>query len=150
MPVRVQETDFDLGAEAAALGSDGASGAVVTFTGHVRGDGVKAMTLEHYPGMTENALESFEAQARERWSLTGVTVIHRIGRLLPGERIMMVGVASRHRKEAFEAAEFLMDHLKTGAPFWKKEETEAGEAWVEATEADDEAVARWAGKGDCS
>lgn len=144
MVVRVQEADFDLGREAEAMGADGTAGAVVTFTGHVRGDGVTAMTLEHYPGMTESALEEFEAEARNRWPLTDVLIIHRVGRLLPGARIMMVAVASRHRAAAFEAAEFLMDYLKTGAPFWKKEETAEGARWVDARECDDEAAARWA------
>ncbi|MEO0361101.1 MAG: molybdopterin synthase catalytic subunit MoaE [Pseudomonadota bacterium] len=148
MAVRVQEADFDLGAEAEALGRGGEAGAVVTFTGHVRGDkedGVAAMTLEHYPGMTEAALEEIEAEARARWPLTDALIIHRVGRLAPGDRIMMVATASRHREAAFEAAAFLMDYLKTRAPFWKKEEDAAGEGvWVEAREADDEAAARWA------
>lgn len=141
MVVRVQAHDFDLGAEAAAL--EPGAGAVVTFTGVVRGGGVAAMTLEHYPGMTEAALEAIEAEARVRWPLTGALIIHRVGRLLPGERIMMVGAASAHRAAAFEAASFLMDYLKTRAPFWKMEETEAGARWVDAREADDEAAARW-------
>ena len=145
MAVRVQTEDFDLGVEAAALEGAGETGAVVTFTGVVRGAGeVDAMTLEHYPGMTEAALAEIEAEARDRWPLTGVTIIHRVGRLSPGERIMMVGAASRHREAAFEAATFLMDYLKTRAPFWKKEETPDGPRWVDAREADDEAAARWA------
>lgn len=143
MAVRVQREDFDLGAEAAALEGDGATGAVVTFTGIVRGEGVEAMTLEHYPGMTEQALEEIEAEARRRWPLTGALVIHRVGRLLPGERIMMVATASAHRAAAFEAASFLMDYLKTKAPFWKKEETGGEARWVDAREEDDEAAARW-------
>lgn len=143
MVVRVQSEDFDLGAEAAKLAGSGEAGAVVTFTGHVRGEGVTAMTLEHYPGMTERALEEIEAEARRRWPLTGALIVHRYGRLLPGERIMMVATASRHRRAAFEAAEFLMDYLKTGAPFWKKEETAEGAIWVDAREEDDEARARW-------
>lgn len=143
MAVRVQAEDFDLGAEAEALAGAGEAGAVVTFTGHVRGEGVTAMTLEHYPGMTEKALEEIEAEARRRWPLTGALIVHRYGRLLPGERIVMVATASRHRRAAFEAAEFLMDYLKTGAPFWKKEETAKGAAWVDARKADDEARARW-------
>lgn len=147
MAVRVQTEDFDLGAEAEALGKGGEAGAVVTFTGHVRGDaadGVATMTLEHYPGMTEQALADIEAEARDRWPLTDALIIHRVGRLAPGERIMMVATASRHRQAAFDAAAFLMDYLKTRAPFWKKEETAAGEgAWVEARDIDDEAAARW-------
>lgn len=142
MAVRVQTEDFDLGAEAAAL-EDGA-GAVVTFTGVVRGGDVTAMTLEHYPGMTETALAEIEAEAMTRFDLTGALIIHRVGRLEPGARIMMVAAAARHRGEAFEAASFLMDYLKTRAPFWKKEETANGDArWVDAREADDDAAARW-------
>lgn len=141
MPIRVQEADFDLGLEAEAL--QAGAGAVVTFTGVVRGDGVTAMTLEHYPGMTEAALEAIETEARGRWSLTGVLIIHRIGRLLPGERIMMVGAASHHRAAAFEAAAFLMDYLKIRAPFWKKENTSGDARWVDAREIDDAAAARW-------
>ncbi|MEL7463344.1 MAG: molybdopterin synthase catalytic subunit MoaE [Pseudomonadota bacterium] len=145
MAVRVQTEDFDLGAEAEALGQGGAAGAVVTFTGHVRGgaDDVEAMTLEHYPGMTEAALEEIEAQAMARWPLTGALIVHRVGRLLPGERIMMVATASPHRKAAFEAAEFLMDYLKTRAPFWKKEEVGGEGRWVDAREEDDAAADRW-------
>ena len=145
MPVRVQAEDFDLGAEAEALGRGGEAGAVVTFTGHVRGapGEVEAMTLEHYPGMTEAALAEIEAEALARWPLTGALIIHRVGRLMPGERIMMVAAASRHRKAAFEAAEFLMDYLKTRAPFWKKEDIGGDGRWVDAREDDDEAAARW-------
>ncbi|MEM7268246.1 MAG: molybdopterin synthase catalytic subunit MoaE [Pseudomonadota bacterium] len=144
MAVRVQTDDFDLGAEAEALEAGGAAGAVVTFTGVVRGGDVTAMTLEHYPVMTEAALSEIEAEARDRWPLTGVTIVHRVGRLSPGDRIMMVACASAHRAAAFEAASFLMDFLKTRAPFWKKEELVSGEAkWVDAREADDEAAARW-------
>ena len=145
MTVRVQREDFDLGAEAAAL--EAGAGAVVTFTGIVRGGDVAAMTLEHYPGMTEAALAEIEAEAHTRWPLSGVTIVHRVGRLLPGERIMMVAAASAHRQAAFEAAEFLMDYLKTRAPFWKKEETGAGARWVDAREADESAARRWAAKG---
>ena len=146
MAVRVQTADFDLGAEAEALGQGGDAGAVVTFTGHVRGGAgdVEAMTLEHYPGMTEAALEDIEAEAMRRWPLTGALIIHRVGRLLPGERIMMVATASPHREAAFEAAAFLMDYLKTRAPFWKKEEVGGEGRWVDAREADDEAAAKWA------
>ncbi len=147
MAVRVQTADFDLGAEAEALSSKGDPGAVVTFTGHVRGtDDVAAMELEHYPGMTEAALAEIEAEAQARWPLTGSLIIHRVGRLMPGDRIMMVATASRHRKAAFEAAEFLMDYLKTRAPFWKKEEVGDTARWVDAREVDDEAAARWATK----
>ncbi|MEM7547835.1 MAG: molybdenum cofactor biosynthesis protein MoaE [Pseudomonadota bacterium] len=144
MAVRVQTDDFDLGAEATVLSAMGDAGAVVTFTGHVRGtDGVGAMTLEHYPGMTEAALAEIEAEAHRRFDLTGSLIIHRVGRLLPGERIMMVATASRHRAAAFTAAEFLMDYLKTCAPFWKKEEIGTEARWVDAREADDAATARW-------
>ena len=146
MAVRVQTEDFDLGAEAAALRGAGEAGALVTFSGIVRGGtgDVAAMTLEHYPGMTEAALEEIEAEARARWDLSASLIIHRVGRLAPGENIMMVAAAARHRKAAFEAAEFLMDYLKTRAPFWKKEETPEGARWVDAREEDDEATARWA------
>ena len=143
MPVRVQTEDFDLGAEAAALRGDGETGALVTFSGVVRGGDVTEMTLEHYPGMTEAALEEIEAEARARWPLTATLIIHRGGPLKPGEQIMMVAAGSRHRKAAFEAAEFLMDYLKTRAPFWKKEETQEGARWVDARETDDAAAARW-------
>lgn len=143
MAVRVQVEDFDLGVEAAALRGSGDAGALVTFSGIVRGGDVAAMTLEHYPGMTEAALAEIEAEACARWDLSASLIIHRVGRLMPGENIMMVAAASRHRKAAFEAAEFLMDYLKTRAPFWKKEETPEGARWVDAREEDDAAVARW-------
>jgi molybdopterin synthase catalytic subunit len=146
MAVRVQEADFDIGAEIAALtGGDHDIGAVAAFTGLVRampGGGAQTMTLEHYPGMTEAALAEIEAQARDRWPLSGVTIIHRVGALSPGDRIVLVIAASRHRQAAFEAAAFLMDYLKTRAPFWKKERTAAGESWVDARESDEAAVAR--------
>lgn len=142
MAVRVQTGDFDLGVEAAAL--EAGAGAVVTFTGIVRGGDVTAMTLEHYPGMTEAALAEIETEARARFDLIDTLIIHRVGRLEPGARIMMVAAAARHRGEAFEAASFLMDYLKTRAPFWKKEETTTGRSrWVDAREADDDAAARW-------
>ena len=144
MAVRVQAEDFDLGAEAAALRGAGDAGALVTFSGVVRGGDVTAMTLEHYPGMTEAALAEIEAEAHDRWPLTAALIIHRVGRLEPGDQIMMVATASRHRAAAFEAAEFLMDYLKTRAPFWKKEETPEGARWVDAREIDDAAAARWA------
>ena len=148
MAVRVQEADFDVGAEMAAL-SDGRSdvGGVASFVGLVRdiagGTAVTAMTLEHYPGMPERQLEEIEAEARSRWPLLEVRIVHRVGRLEPGDRIMFCGAASAHRGAALEACAFLMDWLKTKAPFWKKEETPAGERWVEARAEDGEAAARW-------
>jgi molybdopterin synthase catalytic subunit len=147
--IRVQSEDFDCAAEIRALtaGRDDI-GAVVSFTGLVRrGDGeaaIRAMTLEHYPGMTEKELERIEAEAMARWPLSASTVIHRHGRLVPGDNIVLVITASRHRQAAFEAAEFLMDYLKTNAPFWKKEEPLEGEgAWVNAKADDDAAALRW-------
>jgi len=117
---------------------------LVSFTGLVRGGDVSEMELEHYPGMTEKALAEIEAEARERWPLQGVTIIHRVGPLAPGARIVFfVATASRHRAAAFEAAEYLMDFLKTRAPFWKKEDTADGARWVDARETDDAAAARW-------
>ena len=147
MAVRVQEADFDLCAEVARL-TEGRTdvGAVATFTGLVRDfadGGGAAMTLEHYPGMTEAALSEIEAEAASRWPLAASLVIHRFGRLVPGDRIVLVATASAHRRAAFEAAEFLMDYLKTRAPFWKKEEGPEGGAWVDARESDDAAAARW-------
>jgi len=148
MPVRVQQHDFDLGAEVAALRAGRLDvGAVASFVGTVRdlneGAGVASMTLEHYPGMTERALEDICAQARRRWRILDVLVVHRYGRLEPGDQIVLVVVTSAHRGEAFAACEFIMDYLKTQAPFWKKETTPQGERWVEARESDDEAAARW-------
>ncbi len=144
--VSVQETDFDVGAEIAVLSAgDVNAGAVASFIGLVRGGEVAAMTLEHYPEMTEQALTEISAQARERWEVRRVRVIHRVGKLLPGERIVFVGVASSHRHDAFVACEFIMDYLKTQAPFWKKEETPAGGRWVDARESDDAAARRWQG-----
>ena len=150
MSVSVQEADFDAGAEIATLtaGRDDV-GAVASFVGLVRADksadaaAVQAMTLEHYPGMTEKALEAIVVEARGRWDIFGVRVIHRVGRLLPGDRIVLVAVASAHRGEAFAACEFIMDYLKTRAPFWKKEETAGGGRWVNARESDDHAAGRW-------
>lgn len=144
MSVSVQQADFDVGMETSALsaGDDGA-GAVATFVGLVRGEDIHAMTLEHYPGMTEKALAEIVAQARTRWQLRRVRVIHRVGRLLPGDRIVFVGVSSSHRGDAFAACEFIMDYLKTRAPFWKKEDTAAGGRWVDARESDDSAASRW-------
>jgi molybdopterin synthase catalytic subunit len=143
--ISVQPADFDAGAEIAALSvGDAGAGAVASFVGLVRHDGeVAAMTLEHYPGMTEAALAEIVAQAKLRWDLRRVRVIHRVGRLLPGENIVFVGVASSHRGDAFAACEFIMDYLKTRAPFWKKEQTPAGARWVDARESDDRAASRW-------
>lgn len=155
--VAVQEADFDAGGEIAALSAgDAEAGAVASFVGLVRADkpaakvsvgetapAVQAMTLEHYPGMTELALQEIVEQARERWQVRRVRVIHRVGRLQPGDRIVFVGVASAHRGDAFAACEFIMDYLKTRAPFWKKEETAAGGRWVDARESDDRAAHRW-------
>ena len=148
MSVSVQREDFDIAAEIARLSAaDADIGAVVSFTGLVRqmtADGpITAMELEHYPGMTERALEEIAAEAEARWPLQGVRVIHRYGPLKPGERIVLVLTASRHRQAAFEAAEFLMDYLKTRAPFWKKEDHAGNARWVDAGDADDSAVARW-------
>ena len=146
MSVSVQEADFDAGREIAALtaGTDDA-GAVASFVGLVRGGEILAMTLEHYPGMTEKALAGIVTEARRRWRLLGARVIHRVGRLLPGERIVFVAVSSTHRHDAFAACEFIMDYLKTQAPFWKREDTVAGSRWVDARESDDAALARWSG-----
>jgi molybdopterin synthase catalytic subunit len=147
--VSIQGADFDLTAEVAALrAGDGGAGAVVTFTGAVRGDSgdgsaVSALELEHYPGMTERAIEAMVAEARRRFEIRTVRVVHRIGRLLPGDQIVLVAVTAAHRGAAFQACEFLIDCLKTQAPFWKKETTPAGARWVDARCADDEAVARW-------
>lgn len=146
--ISVQHEDFEPGAETAALGERRTDvGAVATFVGYVRdandGSGVVAMTLEHYPGMTERALGEIVQQAGMRWSLLGVRVIHRVGRLVPGDRIVFVGVAASHRGEAFAACEFIMDYLKTRAPFWKREETPEGARWVDARESDDVAAAKW-------
>lgn len=144
--VVVQAEDFDTAAESAALlAGDTANGALVSFTGLVRGGAVKAMELEHYPLMTEKSLAEIVADARRRWPvLGGVTIIHRIGKLLPGDQIVLVLVASPHRAAAFEAAEFMMDWLKTEAPFWKKEYLADGSAhWVDARETDEKAKERW-------
>lgn len=145
--VRVQEAPFDLGAEVSSFsGRVSASGALVTFTGIVRDDtgDLAEMVIEHYPGMTEKALQSIAREAESRWSLEEVLVIHRYGPLAPGEDIMMVATAARHRVAAFEAAEFLMDYLKSRAPFWKKEERKGGETdWVASKDADEEALERW-------
>jgi molybdopterin synthase catalytic subunit len=146
--VTVQTQDFDLGAEVAALrAGDAGVGAVVAFVGTVRdrngGQGVDAMELEHYPGMTEHAIESMIDQAHQRFELLGARVVHRVGLLQPQAQIMMVAVTSAHRAQAFLACEFLMDYLKTQAPFWKKENTAQGARWVDARSSDDAALARW-------
>lgn len=147
MVVRVQREDFDLGAELAALRAGRTDiGALVSFTGLVRDfDGSLAgFELEHYPAMTEKALVGIEAEAQARWPLQASLIVHRYGPLAAGEQIMMVATASAHRQAAFAAAEFLMDYLKSRAPFWKKETTAAGAAWVDARETDEAALARWA------
>jgi molybdopterin synthase catalytic subunit len=143
--IRIQHEDFDPGAEIAALHTGaGDVGAIASFIGIVRADDeMRAMTLDHYPGFAEREIAAHVAEARTRWPLLGVRVVHRVGRLLPGERIVFVGVASSHRSAAFAAAEFLMDYLKTRAPFWKLEERENGATWVEARDSDDESVQRW-------
>ncbi|HWA14550.1 MAG TPA: molybdopterin synthase catalytic subunit MoaE [Burkholderiales bacterium] len=148
MAVRIQTQDFDAGAEMAALRKgDARVGAVASFIGVVRdlneGDRVREMTLEHYPGMTERALEKIVAEARSRWDIYDALVVHRVGRLQPTDQIVLVVVTSAHRSEAFQACEFLMDYLKTRAPFWKKEQTGQGGRWVEARAADDAAAERW-------
>ncbi len=147
MDIRVQDIPFDLGAETQAFGRGcSQSGAIVTFTGVVRdlpGGGLDRMEIEHYPGMTERALRQIADQAMERWQLEDVMVIHRHGVLRPGDRIMMVATASRHRKAAFEAADFLMDYLKSRAPFWKKEYTSDGAEWVAAKDEDEAALSQW-------
>ena len=146
--IRIQETDFDLTTEVKVLRKDDPRvGAVVTFVGTVRdlndGSQVQGMTLEHYPGMTEKSLEEIIVQARTRWDLYKTLVIHRVGPLLPEDQIVLVAVTSAHRGEAFAACEFIMDYLKTAAPFWKKEETPEGSKWVDARVTDDAAMARW-------
>ncbi|MEM9011946.1 MAG: molybdenum cofactor biosynthesis protein MoaE [Pseudomonadota bacterium] len=147
MVVRVQDADFDPGAELAALSTGRTDiGAVASFTGLVRGGEVTALELEHYPGMTERALAGIEAQATARWSLDATLIIHRYGRLLPGERIVLVAAASRHRAAALEAVAFMMDFLKTDAPFWKREEGPDGGRWVDARSGDDTARDRWGAK----
>ncbi|WP_204115655.1 molybdenum cofactor biosynthesis protein MoaE [Shimia biformata] len=145
MRIVVQSDPFDFGAEAGEFAAGHHDmGAVVTFTGIVRGDGgLDRMEIEHYPGMTEKALEKIAGEARERWSLGDVLVIHRFGAMKPGEMIMMVATAAPHRKDAFEAAEYLMDYLKSRAPFWKQEFTADGSAWVAAKDEDEDALTRW-------
>jgi molybdopterin synthase catalytic subunit len=146
--VRVQEADFDTGAELERLTRARTDvGALASFTGLVRasndGSAVTAMTLEHYPGMTERALEDICREAHGRWDLIDTLVIHRVGPLKPGDRIVLVGVTSAHRGEAFAACEFIMDYLKTRAPFWKREDTPQGSRWVEARESDEHAARGW-------
>jgi len=151
--VTIQQADFDLSAEIAALREgDAQVGAVAGFVGTVRdrsdGASVSAMELEHYPGMTERAIESMITEACRRFDVRGVRVIHRVGALLPREQIVLVAVTSAHRHDAIQACEFLMDYLKTQAPFWKKESTADGARWVDARQADDAALARWGLKMD--
>jgi len=144
--IRVQQEDFDIGAEIAALKAARTDiGAIVTFTGTVRDqDGaVAAMTLEHYPGMTEAELQRIETEARARWKLQASLIVHRTGSLKPGDNIVLVVTASEHRDAAFDAAKFLMDYLKTRAPFWKREDGPGGARWVEASTADGNAASRW-------
>jgi molybdopterin synthase catalytic subunit len=148
MSVRVQSADFDLTSEVAALrAGDARVGAIAAFVGTVRDvnadAAVVAMTLEHYPGMTEKALADIEAEARARWPLFDVLVIHRVGELRPLDQIVLVAVTAAHRGEAFAACEFIIDYLKTRAPFWKKEATPDGARWVDARASDDEAARRW-------
>lgn len=142
------EADFDLAAETRALASiSGGIGGLVSFIGlmrdHNEGRRVQSLYLEHYPAMTEKALTAIAGEAAERWSLEAVTIIHRVGELHPGDQIVLVLTAAPHRAEAFAACEFIMDYLKTRAPFWKKERTDHGERWVEARDSDDEAAGRW-------
>ena len=148
MPIKIQESDFDVSAEITALRKgDPRVGAVVAFLGTVRdmndGSQVKGMTLEHYPGMTEKALQEILDQAKARWDIYQTLVIHRVGPLLPEDQIVLVAVTSAHRGEAFAACEFIMDYLKTAAPFWKKEDTPEGARWVDARVTDEAAMARW-------
>ncbi|AJE49007.1 molybdenum cofactor biosynthesis protein MoaE [Celeribacter indicus] len=145
MRVSVQAEDFDLSGALDGFGTAPGTGASVTFTGLVRDDGgdLLHMEIEHYPGMCEAAIAKIGEEAMARWSLTDCLVIHRHGRLRPGDRIMMVATAARHRAEAFAAAEFLMDYLKSRAPFWKKEVTRNGADWVAAKETDENALKRW-------
>jgi molybdopterin synthase catalytic subunit len=146
MAVRVQSEDFDLGADLEALRAGRTDiGALVSFSGLVRDDtgDLKVLELEHYPGMTESALTEIEVEAHKRWELNATLIVHRFGPLKPGEQIMMVAAASPHRKAAFEAADFLMDFLKSRAPFWKKETGVDGAEWVDAKDTDEDALKRW-------
>ncbi len=147
--IRIQENDFDMAAEYAALRDNtNQDGAIVLFTGLVRefnqDSCVSGMFLQHYPGMTEKVLSNIVCEAKSRWPLNKVTVIHRVGQLLPGDQIVFVGVTSAHREAAFNASQFIMDFLKTKAPFWKKETTPEGARWVEANHKDQKAQAHWA------
>src|SRR5258708_7803857 len=146
--IRIQKADFDIALEISALTKGRTDiGAVVSFSGICRdsedGAAIAALTLEHYPGMAEAEIARHAETAMSRWPLTGLSVIHRVGRIVPGENIVLVLTASRHRQAAFEAAEFLMDYLKANAPFWKREETPVGTGWVDAHHRDDAAAARW-------
>ena len=146
--IRIQESDFDLGAETRALRAGNPKiGAIASFVGLVRdindGSGVSSLTLEHYPGMTEKALATIVGQAESRWNILDCTVIHRVGELKPTDQIVLVVVASGHRGDAFAGCEFIMDYLKTGAPFWKKEQTPQGERWVDSRDSDEKAASRW-------
>jgi len=146
--IRIQQADFDVAKEIAALSKGRTDvGAVVTFSGVCRGsengEPIAALTLEHYPGMAEAEIGRHADEAMSRWPLKGLTIIHRFGRIAPGENIVLVVTASSHRQAAFEAAEFLMDYLKTNAPFWKREESAKGTSWIEARDHDDAATARW-------
>ena len=146
--IRVQQDNFDIGAEIERLRAGRTDiGAIVSFTGTVRdtakGEAISLMTLEHYPGMTEKELERIEAEANERWPLQASLIVHRYGPMKPGENIVLVVTASPHRQAAFESAQFLMDFLKTDAPFWKKEDGPDGGDWVDARESDDDALKRW-------
>lgn len=148
MSIRIQEADFDLGAELTALrAGDARVGALASFVGLVRdindGCDVSAMTLEHYPGMTEKALQAIVDEAGQRWEIYATRVIHRVGPLKPCDQIVLVAVTSAHRSEAFAACEFIMDYLKTRAPFWKKEATPEGARWIDARDSDDSAAQRW-------
>ena len=152
MTVRIQPHDFDAGAEMAAMRKGNpAIGAIASFIGVVRdvneGDAVRDMTLEHYPGMTEKSIDEIVTQARGRWNVIDALVVHRVGLLKPTDQIVLVIVASAHRGDAFAACEFIMDYLKTRAPFWKKENTTEGARWVDARAADDAAADRWGSKG---
>jgi molybdopterin synthase catalytic subunit len=145
--ISVQTTDFDINAESTAL-KTASSGAIVTFVGVVRRDGgLSSMTLEHYPGMTEREIARHVEQAQMRWPGIEVRIVHRVGSLTPGENIVLVAVAAAHRQAAFEAAQFLMDYLKTRAPFWKLEERPDATGWVEARQSDEQAVSRWRREG---
>ena len=146
--IRIQQADFDAAQEIAVLTRGRTDiGAVVSFSGICRGsendEPIAALTLEHYPGMAEAEIARHADEALSRWPLQGLTIVHRFGRIVPGENIVLVVTASSHRQAAFEAAEFLMDYLKTNAPFWKREESENGTSWIEARDHDDAAAARW-------